>query len=505
MSAAFLPKTIAMPQTLEPEPLRAPIAKAEPYPVDALGDVLAGAAKALHETVKTPLALCCQSLLASASLAAQPHFDIKLPWGEIKPLSLFLLTIAESGERKSAIDDLVLGAAKAQERSDMFGYEQQLSAYETDLDAWKKQLAAANNKSATAKKQETSDQAAADRHDAILIKPAPPLMPLRFVSDPTVEGLYKLLAASQPSVGLFSDEGGLLIGGHALNNDNALKTMAWWSKLWDGSPFDRVRAGDGSGKLYGRRMALHQMAQPNVMGQLLSDPMANGQGFLARCLVAYPESTIGTRHLTAFEDPKQRHALKRLFAVLKTLMETEPQTGFSPQVLEPTALPLSDQAEQLAIAAYNQFETLMAAGNDLCELRDRTSKAIENACRLAGVLAVIESGTATREISTGHLENGLVLMQWYLAEALRLRGGAMIPPEVKDAEDLSKWLAQRNISQFGTTSIITICPNPLRNAKRLKTAISVLVEHGYLAQNDPGVVIGGKATRHSWKVLHYVL
>ena len=46
MSAAFLPKTIAMPQTLEPEPLRAPIAKAEPYPVDALGDVLAGAAKA---------------------------------------------------------------------------------------------------------------------------------------------------------------------------------------------------------------------------------------------------------------------------------------------------------------------------------------------------------------------------------------------------------------------------------------------------------------------------
>ena len=96
-------------------------------------------------------------------------------------------------------------------------------------------------------------------------------------------------------------------------------------------------------------------------------------------------------------------------------------------------------------------------------------------------------------------------MQWYLAEALRLRGGAMIPLEVKDAEDLSKWLAQRNISQFGTTSIITICPNPLRNAKRLKTAISVLVEHGYLAQNDPGVVIGGKATRHSWKVLHYVL
>ena len=109
------------------------------------------------------------------------------------------------------------------------------------------------------------------------------------MTDPTVEGMYKQLAIGQPSVALFSDEGGLLIGGHALNSENALKTMARWCKLWDGSPFDRVRAGDGAGVLYGRRMAFHQLAQPDVMATLLSDRMANGQGLLARCLVAWPD------------------------------------------------------------------------------------------------------------------------------------------------------------------------------------------------------------------------
>ncbi len=281
---------------IQPEPLRAAIPSADPYPVDALGDVLGGAGKALHETVKAPLTLCAQSVLAAASLAAQAHFDVVLPWGGKKPLSLFLLTVAESGERKSSTDDVVLGAAKAQERSDMQGYQALLDAYEAELAQWKAKNEAATKKAAKAKTQSFADDAANDAHEAGP-KPKGPIMPLRFVTDPTVEGLYKLLAASQSSVALFSDEGGLLIGGHALNSDNALKTMARWCKLWDGSPFDRVRAGDGSGYLYGRRMALHQLAQPEVMQTLLGDRMANGQGFLARCLTAWPESTIGSREL----------------------------------------------------------------------------------------------------------------------------------------------------------------------------------------------------------------
>jgi putative DNA primase/helicase len=494
---------VDVPPPSVPEPLRAPLPKAEAYPVDALGDVLGAAAQALHETVKAPLALCCQSVLASASLSAQTHFDILLPWGDKKPLSLFLLTVAESGERKSGVDDVVLGAAKAQERQDMAAYADEQKAYEIELAQWKEMADAAHKAAAKAKNQAQRDDAGEAVH-ALKPKPEPPIMPLRFVSDPTVEGLYKLMAAAQPSIGLFSDEGGLLIGGHALNSDNALKTMARWCKLWDGSPFDRVRGGDGSGILYGRRLAMHQLAQPEVMTLLLSDKMANGQGLLARCLVAWPESTIGSRHVTVFEHPRERKELKRLFAILKALYEAEPRTETNAQELDPFELPLDDEAKQMAIDAMNQFETLMQSGNDLSELRDRASKALENACRIAGVLTVVELGLSARAIDTNRLDRALVIVQWYLAEALRIKGEAVIPQSVKDAESLLKWLQERHYKMFRSVQVLTYGPHQLREKKRLDVAIDELVTNGHLTENPPGTRVDNVAARKSWRVSYVV-
>lgn len=486
----------------EPEPLRAPMPKAEPYPVQALGGILGDAAQALHETIKAPLALCCQSVLAAASLAVQAHFDIALPWGEVKPMSLFLLTVAESGERKSSLDDCVLGAAKIQERQAMEAYIQDLEQYENDLAKWKATHDAGLKKSATAKLQAMNDEATAE---AAGPKPQAPIQPLRFVTDPTIEGLFKLLAVGQPSVGLFSDEGGLLIGGHALNADNSLKTMARWSKFWDGAAFDRVRAVDGSSILYGRRMSMHQQAQPEVMAQLLGDRMANGQGFLARCLVAWPDSTIGTRHLVNYEWAGNRQELKRLFAVLKGLLEAPPLTGTSGQELTPCPLKLDDDAVSLAISAANQFETLMQSGNDLSETRDRASKAVEMSCRIAGNLAVIDTGLKTGSISRGHLEQGLVLMQWYLAENLRIRGAAIVPQAVIDAESLSKWLESRGLKRFRTSPILTAGPSQLRNKTRLMAALKILMANGYILKNEPGTLIDNVRSRLSWDVLCYVV
>lgn len=491
----------------EPEPLRAVIPPAQPYPVEALGSVLGDAARALHETVKAPLALCCQSVLAAASLAVQAHYDVLLPWGKARPLSLFLLTVGESGERKSGVDDVVLGAAKRQERTDMEAYQAELGAYELELESWKQAVDAAK-RAATTKKPGAAMATKADVFQAVQSvgdRPIPPIMPLRFLTEPTVEGQFKLMLVAQPSVALFSDEGGLLIGGHALNSDNALKTMARWCKIWDGSPFDRVRAGDGAAILYGRRMAMHQLAQPDVMTLLLSDRMANGQGLLSRCLVAWPESTIGTRQVDRFEKPEDRREIKRLFAVLKGLMESTPSTGKSAQELTPVELPLSADATVLAMAALNQFESLMAHGADLAELRDRTSKALENACRIAGVTTVIDLGLSAREMDRRHLEQALILMQWYLHEALRIRGAAAIPQSVLDAESLSAWLKDRGLRVFRSKQVLNGGPSQLRNKTRLMAAIKELESNGYLVENESGTMVDGVCARLSWEVRHHVV
>ena len=493
----------AVSEAIPTDPLRAPTTQAAPYPVEALGSALGGAAQALHEDTKAPLALCAQSVLASASLATQSHFDVRLPWGELKPLSLFFLTVALSGERKTTIDKLVLGAAKAQEREDLVGYELDFNIYQQEIKQWETENNQRNRKRQP--KSQAESDTAAEAHEA---KPRPiaPISPLRFMDEATAEGLFKLMVLGQPSVGIFSDEGALVIGGHALSKDNALKTMAMWCKLWDGSSLTRVRAGDGASALYGRRMSMHIQAQPEVMEKLLNDPMANGQGYLARCLVAWPETTIGARYIETFAQADYRPELKRLYAILKGLTEAEARVSeYSTQELNPIELPLTDDAVAIALNACNQFELLMKSGNDLCELTDRASKAVENACRIAGILATIEDGTATRSIKASHLTNSLVLMQWYLAEALRIRSVSLIPQEVKHAEMLVNWLKERDIKLFSSSMILTRGSNQLRSKARLDPAIKILMDSGHVIKNEPNTLIDGKKSKTSYRILSYVV
>src|SRR5689334_11136079 len=86
-----------------PRPLFRPISPSEPYPTEALGS-LAEAAEAIRDRTQAPDAICAQSVLGAASLVAQARANVRLPTGEVRPLSLFVVTVAQSGERKSAAD-----------------------------------------------------------------------------------------------------------------------------------------------------------------------------------------------------------------------------------------------------------------------------------------------------------------------------------------------------------------------------------------------------------------
>lgn len=186
------------------------------------------------------------------------------------------------------------------------------------------------------------------------------------------------------------------------------------------------------------------------------------------------------------------------------MTEADPRTGKNEQELDPVELPLSADAQQMAIAAMNQFETLMQAGNDLSELKDRASKALENACRIAGVLTAIEDGMAAREIDTDRLSRALVLIQWYLKETLRIKGAAVIPLSVTDAESLSRWLDVSGYRVFKTRQVLNKGPSHLRNKKRCDAAIGELVTNGYLTENEPGMIIDDVVTKKSWSVQHVV-
>ena len=160
-----------------------------------------------------------------------------------------------------------------------------LQDYINDRDAWQ----AARN---AAKREWKGDRDATKAAlDALGPPPVPPLEPLLTCPEPTYEGLCKLFAAGQPSLGIFTTEGGQFIGGHGMSEDNKLKTASGLSDLWDGNPIRRVRSGDGATMLPGRRLSTHLMAQPGVADILFRDSLLADQGLLSRLLVTAPDST----------------------------------------------------------------------------------------------------------------------------------------------------------------------------------------------------------------------
>src|SRR5690606_11254 len=97
----------------------------QPYPVEALGTVMGEACQAIAEKGQVDPAMAGQSLLAAASLLTQSRADVRTLAG-VKPLSLYLLTIALSADGKSAADSVATRPIEQYQRERTRAHKEQV-------------------------------------------------------------------------------------------------------------------------------------------------------------------------------------------------------------------------------------------------------------------------------------------------------------------------------------------------------------------------------------------
>ena len=364
-------ESVRMAEDVKPEPprpLMRELPPADPFPVDALGDVLAPAARAIHDRVQAPLAMCGQSVLAAATLVVQAHADVQLPTLQVKPLTNFFLTVAATGERKTSVDREALSPVRTRENALRETLDAERRDYDNSQLAWDKAREAAVK---NGKGNRADIKAALDKLGP---PPLPPLEPLLTCPEPTYEGLCKLFAVGWPSVGIFASEGGQFIGGHGMSEDAKLRTVAGLSSAWDGEHIKRVRGGDGTVVLPGRRLAIHLMAQPDVASTLLDDRLLADQGILSRFLATAPEPASGMR---LWHEPSHGSdaAMKRYGTRLLHILERPlPLAHGARNTLAPRVLRLSLAAADLWKGFYNHVEGRVGAGGELEPVRGLANK-----------------------------------------------------------------------------------------------------------------------------------
>lgn len=488
---------------LTPEPLPEATANT-PYPVDALGPVLGPAARRIAYHVQAPLGMACQSVLGAASLAVQGHYDVKRGNIGTGPVSLYLMTEAESGERKSSVDKVALAPIRAIETEQREQYEQAVIQFRAEEEAWELRRKTIIGE---AEGKAKGKQAMSDEHQHALAarlaehdgnRPAAPAMPNLTFSEPTAEGMYLHLKASRPTAGLYSDEAIGFFGGHGMSNEARGRTIEALCRLWDGAPLTRTRGTAGeSGFLAGRRLSTHLMMQPVVAEKVLGDALLQGQGFLPRFLICREPSMIGTRFLadrspgdSVEADRTITDYYRRIDVLVRQELPFNDASG-----LEPALISIDGAAFDVFSDLHDGIEAELAPNGRFHDVRAFASKAAENAARLAAVMAVVEKSDS---ITPDHIKRAGRLVTYYL-ETMKIRTEeARLDAQERQARDLLKWINEHKgtLHQNDFKRLPSFC----RSAKRARPLLNWLERAGHLRATRCNA--SGKPT--TWEVVSHV-
>ncbi|MGP5567722.1 YfjI family protein [Pseudomonas helleri] len=441
-----------------PRPLIESNPLAQPYPVQALGGILGPAVERMAEVIGVPQALAAQSVLAASALATQGHAGLQLD-GRNYPLSLYLITVAASGDRKTAADRCALLPARQWEREQWQRYREQLVRYRV------------------AQRQEQRIKPGDPESANVMSLEAEPSAPRLITTDPTIEALIKGLCHDLPSMGLFCDEGGQFLGSSTMSRDNRLKAVTTLSSLWDGSPIDRARSMVGESlRAYDRRLSLHLMLQPYLAMQLLSDPLLQGQGILGRCLMTWPTSLAGQRSYQAVDLSKDA-ALKRYHHRLSALFY-QPWSLSADGALQLSKLSLSPLARRRWIDLHDAIEAQLGEFGELASVRPSGSKAADNLLRVAGILAVLEESSV---VEVDHIQRASALVGYYLTEVQRLTEQEPVCRVKEEADRLLRWLQVKDWKRFSIRELNRNGPRFARKSSRHAAKLLVeLIDHQWL-------------------------
>lgn len=449
---------------VKPEPLLPDLEPAAIYPVESLPPRMREAAEAIAEHVQAPLAITAQCVIGAAAHLAQarvnaPH--IHNPSG--MPCSLFLLTLADSGDRKSECRRLAFKPIDEAEAEARTKHQQACDDIVSFADGLKGK----------------------ERAQHLAEHPLP-ADPRTQYSDATFERIAGDMIRGTPVATWDTDEGGQVLGGASLKADTRAATLGGLVKLFDNGSVERTRSLgnlEGSGFAYNRRLSVHLLAQAVTVAEALNDPLLRGQGFLPRYLFAAPDSLAGTRLLTpeqlergAYADPR----LQRFWGRCEEIASSPQHVNFETSEVTPPVLELAPAAVTVWLEFYNEVEREQSPLGRFANLRPFAGRAGEVARRLAAVYACFEGQT---EIDSECMRRAAAIVRYSLSEWARYTDGAAVNPKLRQAAELLDWIKGKGWSEFHRDKLGAQGPTRGR-AKLRDELLGVLAEHHQLLTCD---------------------
>lgn len=315
------------------------------------------------------------------------------------------------------------------------------------------------------------------------------------IEDATREAIVESLSRF-PVAGLLTDEAGQL--------QHLFRHTATLVKLLDGAPLRNARVSTGRKALFGERLTMLLMAQPDVfevIKHLFLPKGGVGAGnrlFYAPCngLVAG-----GSLHHVGLNESVELAYNDKVAALLDaTIKQVEKQTSERP------ALCLSDAATQCLLSLGDEVRRKCFSGSPWYFISEYVSRHAERVLRLAGALHVFEYGTEG-EISADTIQCAASLGAWYIEAYAQM---VYEPPKPTQAETDAIELERAIHQFFHSTGSSVIRQSAMRSTalnlgltpSRFTRALATLGGQGkvrvVMQRNTPWVEFNGNHFSQYW-------
>lgn len=408
------------------------------YPVHVLPPILQDFAQQVVVATQSSYEMVVPVMLSGMSAAVQGVADVKTPYGELMPVSLFSCVIAKSGDRKSSVLKKVMKGFEDFERGRFLE-----------------------------EKKPTGDEFKSHQF---------------LIEDATNKGVIDIFKEGAYSLFYALDEAALLFK----NLD-----MPSLCKRFDGSAINEVSRTKGVTFLHDRRVALCMLTQDVTFERFLSKKgeLLVESGLMPRMLIS--QATTGPMLNRWVErlssEDFERHAFHQ--RVKELMMEYAPSVG-SAEIYR-QKICFSPVAEALWYQYQQQAEEFCTSNADWSEMRSFIRRSGELVCRVAAVLQYFVD--PSQDVQEWNIRVAFDIVGWHLAEAKRIFGNDKDAVNFQaDINGLYSFIlrkAQRTGSDLITRSEILRCgPLPTRKADVLDAAIDNLI----LQQRIVNYVYGGR-------------
>lgn len=384
-----------------------------PYPIAAFHLIIKDAIDEVWKNTQAPDALIAMEFLTDMAVAVQGIYDVRLPTGQLRPLSLNSLVVAESGERKTGVHNLVAKPLYEFDAGRMKKYETDLAEYELEYCIWKSEGAGLHRRiTKLTQEGESIDELRLQLSEHDVRKPPKPRARRVMRQNVTDRALMDALEGDGESIAFISDEGEVIIKGGALNQTGVL------NKAWDGAPMLTLDRSDGvSVVVCNPRVTVAYMVQRQVLKELLDrrGDVMRGSGHWARYLIGCPASTQGMRF--TFNLNKEWRHLPKFHERMRELL-CEFGRRVDAGEMERTTLEFSEDAMVRWIEVANNTESMLQPNGYMHDIKDFASKALEIAGRVAALLHVFSKQEG--KISVDSLNRAIAIVEWHLHEFKRI-------------------------------------------------------------------------------------